>query len=79
MAAPASADATASPYSIVQTHDPASRPRRHQQPSVSAHDDHAAQRIMDYHSTDRRPPADWLARRHRDLPAIFRDSFGHTH
>ena len=32
---------------------------------------------MDY-SVTRLPPADWLIRRHQDLPAMFRDSFGHT-
>ena len=66
------------PYSVIQPYTAEQltarlrRPDNDYRPTPTT-----AHRHMDYRISHP-PPADWLTRRHRDQPAMFRDSFGHT-
>ena len=81
MAAPAAQPTTPTPtYSVIQhyTAEQLTARLRHADNNHWRPPPRTTGRVMEYRVTHR-PPADWLYRRHRDMPAMFRDSFGHTH
>ena len=65
-------------YSLIADY-PRDRLTPRQCPPKERVSDRAAESRLVEYTSQLLPPADWLTHRHRDTPAVFRDSFSHSH